>query len=210
MGDQCGELLQKFTQLIGISRNKLKQEDPDFSTETGNAYGVDFSVTRQIQRLLLYGTYSLGYVNRDDGEQVYRPHFERRHSVNLLASLTFARTWEFGIRWNYGSGFPFTLTQGFYGQHNLLSGIDTDILTDNPNLGIIYTDQRNTGQLPDYHRLDISLKKTFEISREVSFEVLASVTNVYNRDNIFYFDRIRYTRVDQLPILPSLTAKLDF
>ena len=114
------------------------------------------------------------------------------------------------MRWNYGAGFPFTLTQGFYGQYDLLGGIDSDVLTGNPDLGIIYSEDRNSGHLPDYHRLDMSLKKTFEISKNVDFELMASVTNVYNRGNIFYFDRVRYTRVDQLPILPSLTAKLDF
>jgi hypothetical protein len=201
---------KKFSQLIGISRNKISVEDPDFETEKGNAYGVDISFSRQTDKIYLWATYSLGYVNRDDGEQIYPTHFERRHNVNLLGSMSIGRTWEFSIRWNYGAGFPFTLTQGFYGQYSLLDGVDTDVLTGNPGLGIIYSDKRNTGQLPDYHRLDVSLKKEFEISRYVVFEVLASVTNVYDRGNIFYFDRVRYTRVDQLPILPSLTLKLDF
>lgn len=201
---------KKFSQLIGISRNKLTVEDPDFSTETGNAYGLDISLSRQFAKMYLYGTYSLGYVNRDDGEQIYPTHFERRHNINLLATRSFGRSWEFSVRWNYGSGFPFTLTQGFYGQYGLLDGVDTDVLTGNPDLGIIYSDERNSGQLPDYHRLDISLKKEFKISKHLIFSALASVTNVYDRGNIFYFDRIRYTRVDQLPILPSLTLTLDF
>lgn len=199
-----------FTQLISISRNKLSQEDPDFDTETGKAYGIDFSVKRQTGKYYLWATYSLGFVRRNDGEQIYSPHFERRHNINVVANYSLGRTWELGLRWNYGSGFPFTLTQGFYGQHNLLDGIDTDYLTTNPGLGIVYSDTRNSGRLPDYHRLDISLKKTFVISKNANFEILATVTNVYNRDNIFYFDRIRYERVDQLPFIPSLTAKLDF
>ncbi len=201
---------KKFSQLIGISRNKLTAEDPDFETETGNAYGLDISFSRQTKKTYLWATYSLGYVNRDDGEQVYPTHFERRHNVNLLGNVTLGRSWEFSVRWNYGAGFPFTLTQGFYGQYNLLGGIDSDVLTGNPDLGIIYSDKRNSGHLPDYHRLDISLKKEFEIKKHLKVEVLASVTNVYNRGNIFYFDRVRYTRVDQLPILPSLTLKVDF
>ena len=201
---------KKFTQLIGISRNKLSFEDPDFGTETGNAYGVDLSFSRQTAKTYLWATYSLGYVNRDDGEQLYPTHFERRHNVNLLGTVALGRTWELSARWNYGSGFPFTLTQGFFGQYNLLDGVDTDVLTGNPDLGIIYSEERNSGNLPDYHRLDISLKKEFEINRNLIFEIMASVTNVYNRGNIFYFDRIRFTRVDQLPILPSLTLKLDF
>lgn len=199
-----------FTQLISINRNKLSQEDSDFSTETGNAYGLDISLSRQTQKAYFWATYSLGFVNRDDGAQKYPAHFERRHNVNLLANISLGRSWEFSVRWNYGAGFPFTLTQGFYGNQDLLGGIDTDVLTGNPDVGIIYSDDRNSGHLPDYHRLDVSLKKTFPISRNVDFELMASATNVYNRGNIFYFDRVRYTRVDQLPILPSLTAKLDF
>lgn len=200
-----------FSQLIGVNRNKLSEQDPDFSTETGNAYGLDFTFSRQTQKVLMWATYSLGYVNRDDGEQVYPTHFERRHNINLLVSYALGRTWELGARWNYGSGFPFTLTQGFYGQQDILGGIDSDILTGNPDQpGIIYSDQRNSGQLPDYHRLDMSLKKTLEFSKNLKLEILASVTNVYNRANIFYFDRVSYSRVDQLPILPSLTVTVDF
>ncbi len=199
-----------FSQLIGVNRNKLSEEDPDFSTETGNAYGVDFSVSRQTQKMLIWATYSLGFVNRDDGQQVYPTHFERRHNINLLLSYTLGRTWEVGFRWNYGSGFPFTLTQGFYGQYDLLNGIDSDVLTDNPDLGIIYSEKRNSGHLPDYNRVDVSLKKTIEFNKNLKLELLASVTNVTDRSNIFYFDRVSYTRVDQLPIIPSLTATVDF
>ena len=36
-------------------------------------------------------------------------------------------------------------------------------------------------------------------------EITASATNVYDRPNIFYFDRVRALRVNQLPILPSLS-----
>lgn len=199
-----------FTQLIDINRRKLSQADPDFSTEIGNAYGLDISVSKQTKHVYYWATYSLGYVNRDDGEQKYAAHFERRHNINLLTTISLGRTWEFSVRWNYGAGFPFTLTQGFYGSFNLLEGIDSDVLTGNPDLGIEYSENRNSGHLPDYHRLDMSLKKTFEIKKNLKFELLASVTNVYNRGNIFYFNRVTYTRVDQLPILPSLTAKLDF
>lgn len=38
------------------------------------------------------------------------------------------------------------------------------------------------------------------------FNLLFSLTNVYNRNNIFYVDRINRKRVDQLPILPAFAA----
>jgi hypothetical protein len=85
----------------------------------------------------------------------------------------------------------------------------TDINTDNGSLGIIYGDL-NAARLPPYHRLDVSLKKTFATGKNSKLEVTASVINVYNRRNIFYFDRVRYKRIDQLPILPALGASLTF
>jgi hypothetical protein len=56
----------------------------------------------------------------------------------------------------------------------------------------------------------MSLKKTIEFNKDLKLEIMASVTNVYNRSNIFYFDRVSYSRVDQLPLLPSLTVTVDF
>jgi hypothetical protein len=199
-----------FTQLISVNRNKLSEQDPDFATETGDAYGLDITLNRQTQKMLFWVTYSLGFVNRNDGFQEYPTHFERRHNVNFLVNYLVGRNLELGFRWNYGAGFPFTLTQGFYGQQDVLGGVDSDVLTNNPDLGIIYSEDRNSGQLPDYSRIDISLKKTFEFSKHMRLELVASVTNVLDRENIFYFDRVTYSRVDQLPILPSLAATMHF
>ena len=78
------------------------------------------------------------------------------------------------------------------------------------DLGIIYSDTRNGGRLPYYHRLDMSLKRTFKFSKYSKLEAVASVTNVYNRENIFFVDRVTNQRVNQLPILPSLGLIFNF
>ncbi|MCB0568643.1 MAG: TonB-dependent receptor [Phaeodactylibacter sp.] len=204
--------LKEFTQLININRNKLSELDPDFVTETGRAYGIDLSVRYEASSLYLWATYSLGYVNRDDGYQEYPTIFDRRHNINLLASYNFGKkkNWEAGLRWNMGSGFPFTQTQGFYEQNNYDDLVFTDILTGNFQLGTILADNINGGRLSYYHRLDASLKRTFEFSRNSNLEATLSVTNVYNRENIFYVDRITNNRVSQLPILPSLGLQFNF
>ena len=204
--------LKEFTQLINVNRNKQSEQDPDFATETGSAYGIDFSLKYETSSLYLWGTYSLGYVNRDDGEQVYPTIFDRRNNVNLLGTYTFGddQEWEASVRWNFGTGFPFTLTQGFYSNFNFTDGIDTDVLTGNPDLGIIFSNDRNSGRLPSYHRLDASLKRTFKFTKHMNLQAIASVTNLYNRENIFFFDRVRYERVNQLPILPSIGLKFTF
>ena len=203
---------KRFTQLISINRNKILSTDADYSTETGNAYGIDFSAKYQAKNLYLWLTYSHGYVNRFDGTQIYPTIFDRRHNVNALTTYQFGAkgAWEASVRWNFGTGFPFTLTQGFYGQNNLGNGVQTNVGTDNPGIGVIYANERNGGRLPTYHRMDVSVKRTFKFGKRAKLEVNASATNAYNRQNIFYFDRIRYTRVNQLPILPTLSMNFGF
>lgn len=204
--------LKRFTQLININRNKLSETDPNFITETGNAYGVDLSVRYEKSSLYLWATYSLGYVRRDDGEQEYPTIFDRRHNVNFLGSYAFGKgkNWEAGLRWNLGSGFPFTQTQGFYEQNNYSDLIFTNILTGNFDLGTILSDELNGGRLSYYHRLDASLKRSFEFSKNSKLEATLSVTNVYNRENVFYVDRVTNSRVDQLPVIPSLGLQFTF
>lgn len=214
--------IKSFDQLENLNTNKLFDDDGEHSTqpdslkkdfviETGKAHGVDFLLKYEFRRLYLWAVYSLGYVTRFDGKTEYMPHFDRRHNVNLVASYTFGKdlNWEVNARWNYGSGFPFTLTQGFYELLPFTNGIYTDYTTANGQLGVKYA-ERNTGRLSDYHRLDVSLKRTFVLSKNSTLDVVASVINIYDRDNIFYVNRITGQRVYQLPILPAIGASMTF
>lgn len=202
-----------FTQLIDLNRNKLLVTDPDFITLTGDAYGGDISAEYREGRIFLTGNYTLGWVDRNDGTQVFPTSFDRRHNVNLLGSYKFGadNAYEFGLRWNLGSAFPFTQTQGFYEAPTTGSSpVIIDILTNNGDVGVLLADNINGGRLADFHRLDASLKRTFEFGKYSSLEITASVTNAYNRENIFFVDRVTNNRVNQLPILPSLTATFQY
>lgn len=225
-----------FPQIISLNRNRTSADDRvKFIAEKGDAYGFDFSGKYEKDQLYLYAAYSLGYVNRDDGVQQFSAHFDRRHNVNVVASYSFKigkeakaldenaprkierptkHPFEVSLRWNMGSGFPFTQTQGFFQLQSFNNGISTNYLTDNNNpetdLGILYEEQINQGRLPYYHRLDFSIKYTFDLFKHMKLIVAASVTNTYNRENIFYFDRVTYNRVNQLPIMPALNIGLKF
>ena len=50
----------------------------------------------------------------------------------------------------------------------------------------------------------MSFKKTYKFSQYNILEFSLGVTNLYNRENVFYYDRIEAIRVNQLPIIPSL------
>ncbi|MEO0789015.1 MAG: TonB-dependent receptor [Bacteroidota bacterium] len=198
-----------FTQLIELNRNKLTVAAPDFITLVGDAYGGDISFEYRGGRLFMAGNYSLGWVTREDDIEEYFTSFDRRHNVNLYGSYRFGRgnLYEFGARFNFGSAFPFTQTQGFFTDPDLAQNpVIVDVATNNGQLGVLLADERNGGRLADFHRLDISLKRKFEMGKYSHLDVTLSVTNAYNRENIFFVDRITNQRVDQLPILPALTA----
>lgn len=215
-----------FRQLTSMNRNQIfssedappgtpEIEKKDFMVERGDAYGLDISIKYDSHKWYLWGAYSLGYVTKDyqnaDGEIVtYRTHYDRRHNVNLLATYTAGakNQWEMSARWNFGTGFPFTMVSGFY-EELPYDNIDFDPYTEGGNLGILY-DDLNTGQLPTYHRLDIDIKRKFYFSEDVLLEANFGITNVYNRKNIFYIDIVSAEKIYQLPLMPSLGLTLSF
>ncbi len=210
----------KTFDLVNINRSAILPGDPTFISENGAAYGADILLKFNSKRWFIWGVYSLGFIERtglvpilgdEPRKQTYPPHFDRRHNMNFLATYNAGKNedWELSIRWNLGSGFPFTKTQGFYEEFNP-SSITDNYLTDNGDLSIIYDDELNSGRLPSYHRLDISVKKTFYFGDRMELEALAGLTNVYNRENIFYVDRVTLQRVNQLPILPSVGLTFRF
>jgi len=208
---------KQFEQLVNLNRNRIFPDDPEYVVENGQAYGIDVVLKYDYKRLYLWGVYSLGLVEREGpdatgGIGTYNPHYDRRHNMNFVGTYTAGENldWEFSLRWNLGSGFPFTKTQGFYENIDFSNGLGTDYISSNGELGIIYDAQLNSGRLPFYHRLDASVKKKIFFTPDLIMEIVASVTNVYNRENIFYFDRVNYSRVNQLPILPSMGISLDF
>ena len=212
-----------FTQLTNSNRNKLfpdtyefasvpESQRKDFIVETGRAEGVDVVVKYEDKLNYLWLVYSLGNVDRWDGFRWYDPVFDRRHNVNLLASRKFgpkAKT-EVSARWNLGSGLPFTQTQGYYQPVGISSGIDDNYVNGNPiELGIVYADL-NAGRLPVYHRMDLSVRRSWKLGESIELDANASITNVYSRANIFYINRVTGERVDQLPFLPSVGVDMKF
>ncbi|HQW70440.1 MAG: TonB-dependent receptor [Saprospiraceae bacterium] len=200
---------KNFNALLNINRAKAKKTDPDYIVETGKAYGIDFTAKYSRGRYYLWGTYSYGNVTRDDGRQEYPTIYDRTHNVNLLGSVAFGKTksLELSVRFNYGTGFPFTRAIGFFDQIPS-TDLGTDFVSTNGQIGILYESKRNQGRLPDYMRIDVSAKKIFKFGKHSRLEINASISNVTDRDNIFYVNRISYERINQLPILPS--AGLNF
>lgn len=217
--------IKDFKQITNVNRNRLyTTNDPDvpdvfeaeFISERGIAKGVDILAKYQDRQLYLWLAYSLGQVTRNDGLQEYFPYFDRRHNLNFVGSYVFGkdRSWEVSTRYNFGTGFPFTPTRAFYSQKPFLGPDDKgqvsyDYTTANGELDVLYGDL-NSKRLPNYHRVDFSIKKTIEFTDTQKLELSAGATNILNYQNIFYYDRNENKRVDQLPIMPTVSVSYSF
>ena len=203
--------IKDFSQLANINRNRIDPDDNDFIIESGIAKGIDLLLKYKKDDIYLWTVYSYGSITRKFNELIYNPNFDRRHNINFVASYNYGKnkSWKTDLRWNLGSGFPFTQTQGFYEKISFSDGINTDYNSENGNLGIIYSDL-NEGRLPYYHRLDLSTSKNIKFNKKSSLEISGSITNIYNRENIFYFNRIKNERINQLPFMPSVGINFLF
>ncbi len=212
-----------FNQLSNINQNKLYEDISEFSDESdlfkkdfiiedGVTYGVDFLLKYNKNRLFLWGVYSYGYSSRWDGIQTYFPVFDRRHNINLVGTYTFGKKkdLELSIRWNLGSGLPFTPTAGYYQNESFSEGINTNYVTNNTNDMTTLLGNFNSKRLPYYHRLDVTVKKQFIFKNKDVIEVIGSVTNAYDRKNIFYVNRVTSEIIYQFPLLPSLGVSYKF
>jgi hypothetical protein len=213
-----------FRQLTNINRNKIynntaeNADKPDFFKqdfviETGWAAGCDMVLKFEENRLYLWLVYSLGKVDRWNGNDAfYSPVFDRRHNVNFVGSYKLGKqkNYEVSARWNMGSGLPFTQTQGYYQAQGVTGGISLDYVGSNSNYLAVQFANLNEGRLPFYHRLDLNAKRTIKMKKSMEMDINVGVTNTYDRRNVFYIDRITGERVDQLPVLPNIGIDWKF
>lgn len=220
--------IKNFNQITNLNRNQIYEEGTfaaqgkpeilvkDFIVEQGVARGVDLLLKYNKKDLYLWLAYSLGEVTRDDGVRVYNPNFDRRHNLNFVGNYSFGKNSDYllSLRYNFGTGFPFTPTQLFYSEQPFTddrgqASLDYNYTNANGEPGILYG-ELNTRRLPNYHRVDFSLAKTWNIGEYQVIEFSVGATNILNYQNIFYYDRTANRRVDQLPIMPTMALSYSF
>ncbi len=194
----------------------------EFTTElalaNGTVYGSDFRI--EFNRGRFYSLIGYGYnwtlfesaqdhftVWFGEPMQEFHPPHDRRHQVNFLASID-AGNYTAGVRWQLGSGMPFTRPLGFDDILDFRQRLP-DVNRERGTRRVII-DRPYEGRLPSIHRLDVSVERTFRIASNgsnLSFQ--AGAINTYNQPNIFYYDVYTDRRIDQLSFAPYLTIKLE-
>jgi hypothetical protein len=206
----------------------------DYLPGDGSSYGVDFFLRRSGASTTGWLTVSFLKASRSfpdfltglspAPEITYPPIFDRRVDLDLVVQRDLGRGLEAGLRWNFGTGLPFTRPLGTYRYFSprLLpgTGLDWDVDEDQGEeggdelYGVVLSD-RNASRYPSRHRLDVSLRWTLDRSWGRMTPYI-SILNVYNRKNVlFYFyeyqrDPPVRTGISMFPFLPTLGLEVSF
>lgn len=142
----------------------------------------------------------------DEPVQSFHPPHDRRHQINTTGSVNFG-PYLFGIRWQLGTGVPFTQPIGF-DEVIFFDGGLPDV-TNTVGTRRVILEKPYEGRLPVYHRLDISLERDFELSRSgANLNAKIGAINAYDRNNLFFYDVFTNRRSDQLPLVPYMSFKV--
>ena len=180
----------------------------------GYAQGTEIFLRHQSSERF-FGWISYAYAlseRRDRPGEPYRPYsFDQTHVATIAASYNLTPTWEFGAKWQYRTGNPYTPREG--------TNIGIDPRNGDPIFIPIFA-ETNSGRLPPYHRLDLRVSKTFQFGNW-KLGTFLELLNAYNRANLLDFNypedcrtpedcRERRNDINQLPIIPYLGITAEF
>jgi hypothetical protein len=190
-----------------LNPNKADDRDPDLVQASGESYGAEFMLKYSKDFFQFTTSYSLSWAYRNINSWISYPRYDSRNAINSNLIISFGSGWEASLSWFFNSGLPFTQIVGYYDKLYLDNLFSFGGFLGNYNPYTLLGDS-NLGRLPEYHRLDIGITKKFSIGF-TKIEVSGNVLNVYDRKNIFYFERDTGKRINMLPILPTASIRIE-
>jgi len=189
---------------------------------TGEAYGVEFFLNKQIGSFTGWLGYTLSRTTRLfpelNGGKPFFPRYDRRHDIVVALAYKLNDRWDFSATWTYATGQALTMPNGLLDGLSIPTNLSIDpALTRNLSSGSsqIYGD-RNTFRLPDYHRLDLNATYKFSWIGGLPFEFSINLYNVYNRLNPFtawvenFAGTSRVRQLTLLPFVPTVGLRCSF
>lgn len=195
------------TDIAIVNNNKIFSTDRDLVPGESKSYGFEFSFKHAQKNLNASVSYTLSWVYNTINQVSYIPRYDSRHNVSIALDYNLGAGWKTSVSWIYNSGQPFTQIENYYDKLNT-DAIFGESLILQQYLPYTILAKKNMVRLPDYHRLDVTISKQFNLGF-MKLYLDVSVINTYNRKNIFYFDRRTGERVNMLPILPTATLKAE-
>ncbi len=181
-----------------------------FDTDTildnvrGTSRGLDLRLEYAANNWFVSSSYGLGTVKYSGASGEFSPPHDRRHQGGLLVGTVF-KGFKANAHWVFGSGLPFTPINGFYSEIDVSSqGVDAA----RGGRTAVYFDESFSDRLPAFHRLDITVDYSIKLPYSRLTAQVGAI-NVYNQNNLFDFDYLTLSRIDQLPFIPSIGMRLD-
>ncbi len=202
----------------------------------GDAYGVEFFLEKRMagsdDRLNGWISYALAFADRYEYDTTLPFRFDQRHTLNIVADYIVNDWFSVGLRFQYGSGFPFTSAVGIRPRVILEDNngdgvpespvIATRTSSDGQSREVIYdvdfggVENRFQDRKPDYHRLDVRLNAKADYWG-LDWVFYLDVINVYNRSNVIGYDyfvsddlQLERRPTNMFPILPTLGFNVRF
>jgi len=204
---QIESYYKSLLHIVDINQNKVFASDPDLISTNGESYGVEYTTKYSDDKLFASIGYTLAWAFKGIDAVRYFPRYDSRHQVDLLVGWDFGAGWKASAVWTLNTGRPYTQSTGFYDKTYIENFWD-QFLTLEPAKAYALLDGKNAARLPVYHRLDMSLAKEFTLFF-MKMTLEGNIINVYNRQNIFYFDRSTGERINMLPFLPTVSLRVD-
>jgi hypothetical protein len=195
---------------------------------TGRAIGMEVLLEKKNRsrdsRFSGWVSYALASAERMR-EGITSPfRFDQLHTVNIVLDYRINSWLEAGIRWRYGTNFPYTPPVGIAPRIINVSrgGVRADSIQVDRNGNVIFDidrggeENKNSARFPPYHRLDLRLTAQADYwGWDWSFYL--DVINVYNHKNVlnyrFFINddlTIGKSPMHMLPILPTLGVSVRF
>ncbi len=200
----------------------------------GDAYGIEILLEKRrinkTDRFNGWVSYALAFANRYRDDLTIPFNYDQRHTFNLVFDYKINSWLDLGIRWRYGSGFPYTPPVGVKPRVVPLDEEETvwaiqreTLLGDNIIFSMDYGDEenQNSKRLPAYHRLDIRFTAHVGMGKAM-WQFYIDIINAYNNQNVIGyqydvvpnpsggFPLIERSEQAMLPIFPTLGVNLKF
>ena len=170
----------------------------------GRAYGAEFMLKKNEGRFTGWLNYTLGWNYRqfDDINQgkAYLATNDRRHDLSVIGMYQLTNKISLSATFVYASGSRLNLPRSWFILDNKV---------------VLEYGKFNSFQMPDYHRLDISMNYKLKPFLRINSELNFAVYNLYNRANPFqvYFSTLSAKNTYDykikmsylIPVLPSIS-----
>lgn len=174
---------------------RLNFDARNFYAGLGYGYSITEYETAQDHFTLWFG----------EAVQKYNPTHDRRHQINAQFGFVIGN-FSANLNWSYGSGMPFTRPTGFDSYFSFEDG-PPDVTGDYGTPRVLL-DRPFQGRLPEYHRLDLSMEQKVDLNT-LDLKMQLGAINLYDQNNLFYYDVFFQRGINQLPFVPYLSLKMS-